>query len=152
MDDTDVPALQEWCHKLTVSSRERAARNFLAHLKAFANSVQAYVRGIGDVTVADRTLLREKWESSQPTDDDEAELNGWHSSDPYDLPELADLANGLVNGLYTMNKKPAPKVDQYGEPIGVTPRLTKVCVFVFLLYTVLNPDVGLWPSGWRYRQ
>lgn len=132
-----------------MSSRERAARNFLNHLKAFANSVQAYVRGIGDITVADRTLLREKWESSPPADDhdDETELNGWHSSDSYDLPELTDLANGLVNGLYAMNEKPVLKVDEYGEPIGVTPRLTKVCVFIFFLFSFLTPYAGLWPSS-----
>jgi hypothetical protein len=127
LEDTSVPALQEWCHQLTVSSRERAARNFLSHLKTFANSVRAYVQGIGDVTAADRTLLREKWESS-PQDDDEdmdPEYDGWADSDPYDLPGFANLAGGLGNGLYSLNKV-APKVDQYGEPAGVTPVLTKV--------------------------
>src|SRR5271170_6191908 len=48
--DTGIPDLQQWCHSLTVSSRERAARNFLSHLKTFATSIQTYVKGIGDVT------------------------------------------------------------------------------------------------------
>lgn len=134
--DTDVPALQEWCHKLTVSSRERAARNFLTHLKTFANSIKGYVQGIGDVTVADRTLLREKWESSVTNEDDGMDhgaYGGWgdsstpsDSSDLLDLPGFANLANGMGAGLYSLNKA-APKVDPYGEPVGVTPRLTKVC-------------------------
>ena len=45
-DNTGIPELQKWCHHLTVSSRERAARNFLAHLKTFASSVKLYVAGI----------------------------------------------------------------------------------------------------------
>lgn len=27
--DTGIPEIQEWCHQLTVSFRERAAKNFL---------------------------------------------------------------------------------------------------------------------------
>lgn len=120
VEDTSIPALQQWCHSLTVSSRERAARNFLSHLKTFANSVQGYVQGIGDITATDRTLLREKWEST-PQDDDNA-MDGEYgaSSDPFDFP------NGLLgNGMFSMNQA-APKVDPYGELVGVTPRLVKV--------------------------
>jgi hypothetical protein len=124
LEDTAVPDLQQWCHQLTVSSRERAARNFLSHLKTFANSVRAYVQGIGDITAADRTLLREKWESSPQEDENEMDP-GWADSDPFDLPGFANLGDGLGDGLYLMNKK-VPKVDQYGEPVGVTPILTKV--------------------------
>lgn len=124
MEDTSIPALQDWCHKLTVSSRERAARNFLAHLKTFANSVRGYVQGIGDITAADRTLLREKWESA-PQEDDNGMDGGWGGSDPF------DLIDGLGNGMYSMNK-PALKVDPYGERLGVTPRLVKVYQYVFL--------------------
>lgn len=137
LEDTAVPSLQEWCHQLTVSSRERAARNFLSHLKTFANSVRAYVQGIGDVTVADRTLLREKWESSPQEDEDEMDIGygGWAGSDPFDLPGFANLAGGLDSDLYSMNKA-APKVDQYGEPVGVTPLLTKVrrCLIPYLTF------------------
>ncbi|KAF7977636.1 hypothetical protein HWV62_3046 [Athelia sp. TMB] len=124
LDDTCIPALQEWCHSLTVSSRERAARNFLTHLKTFGSSVQTYVQGIGEITVEDRTLLREKWESTPAHADDDGSAygGGWASSDdPYDMPGFAQLAG---HGLLSMNK-PALKVDAYGEPIGVTPQLTK---------------------------
>ncbi|THG94658.1 hypothetical protein EW026_g6853 [Hermanssonia centrifuga] len=131
-EDTGIPELQKWCHQLTVSSRERAARNFMTHLKTFATSVKGYVQGIGDVTVADRDALREKWESILPDDDDDDEADpfggfggGWASSDdPFDLPGLAELANPLGNALYTMQNK-APKVDRFGELVGITPRLVK---------------------------
>ena len=132
IEDTGVPELQQWCHSLTVSSRERAAKNFLTHLKTFANSVCTYVQGIGDVTVADREALREKWESSMP--DDNSDENDWALDDPlgmgmdYNMPglNLAGLADQILGGsLYKMAEK-APKVDKYGEPIGVTPRLIRV--------------------------
>jgi hypothetical protein len=146
LEDTSVPALQEWCHQLTISSRERAARNFLSHLKAFANSVRTYVQGIGDITAADRTLLREKWESSPQEDEDQMDPGyggGWASSDPFDLPGFANLAGGLGDDLYSMNKA-APKVDPYGEPVGVTPLLTKVrrC-FVFTHDFLPNSLTGI---------
>ncbi|KAJ7667949.1 hypothetical protein DFH06DRAFT_1280748 [Mycena polygramma] len=109
--DTGIPDLQLWCHSLTKSSRERAARNFMKQLGAFANDVKQYVAGIGEVTAADRESLRAKWESGeqdaaeQPIDDDD--------------PFAAILGS---NALYTMPKS-VPKLDRYGQPIGVTPRL-----------------------------
>ncbi|KAJ6539274.1 hypothetical protein B0H19DRAFT_1178148 [Mycena capillaripes] len=108
--DTGIPELQRWCHSLTKSSRERAAKTFLKHLGAFADDVKQYVAGIGEVTAADRESLREKWESgeqeaAEPIDDDD--------------PFAAILGGG---GLYTMPKS-VPKLDRYGQPIGVTPRL-----------------------------
>lgn len=136
--DTSIPALQEYCHTLTVSSRERTARNFFAHLKTFVNSVKGYVQGIGDVTVADRTLLREKWESTPGQDDDEDAPYGagWDNSDnPFDLPGFANLAGG---GLFSMHK-PAPKVDAYGEPVGVTLQLSKVRPHTLVLLILSSP-------------
>jgi hypothetical protein len=38
--DTGIPELQEWCQTLTVSARERSARNFFAQLQVFANQVR----------------------------------------------------------------------------------------------------------------
>lgn len=64
VEDTGIPGLQRWCHELTVASRERAARSFLSQLKAFITGVGSYVRGISDVTPADRESLRERWESN----------------------------------------------------------------------------------------
>lgn len=136
LEDTCIPALQEWCHALTVSSRERAARNFLTQLKTFGNSVKTYVQGIGEITGEDRALLREKWESTEPHADDDGPVygGGWASSDagsdPFDM-----LANLAGHGLLSMNK-PAPKVDAYGEPIGVTPQLTKVGLLHCLLFHI----------------
>lgn len=131
-DDTGIPALQEWCHHLTVASRERAARNFLTHLKTFANSVKTYVQGIGDITAADREALRAKWESDLGDEEDDPGMAYGVGSlddedDPFGLNNLAMLANPGMRGggLYSMNKR-APKVDRYGELVGITPRLSKV--------------------------
>lgn len=134
VEDTGVPELQKWCHTLTVSSRERAARNFLVHLKTFANSIKSYVSDNGDVTAADRLALREKFESTQEDDEDDnmdgmLYGGGWASSD--DLMDGLDpyaLAGLPHANLYAMNK-PAPKVDARGEAVGITPRLTRVRVY-----------------------
>ncbi|OCH93605.1 hypothetical protein OBBRIDRAFT_832536 [Obba rivulosa] len=130
VEHTGIPELQQWCHHLTVSSRERAARNFLTHLKTFANSVVTYVRGAVDVTAADREALRQKWESSMSDDeDDDGDSlilhDDWESSDPFDLAILDALAHPhRAAALYTMRKEP-PKVDRHGELVGVTPRLMR---------------------------
>lgn len=109
-------------YQLTISSRDRSARNFWAHLNSFAASIVSYVRGIGDVTVSDREALREKWESgdqdASEEEDDEEPL------DPFE----AILGRHLANGLYSF-KKPIPKVDAYGRTVGIIPRLKAVCTF-----------------------
>ncbi|KAJ7904438.1 hypothetical protein B0H14DRAFT_3079313 [Mycena olivaceomarginata] len=56
--DTGIPELQAWCHQLTKSSRERAAKTFMKQLGAFASDIRQYVAGIGQ-------SLREKWESGE---------------------------------------------------------------------------------------
>ncbi|KAG1892585.1 hypothetical protein F4604DRAFT_1700262 [Suillus subluteus] len=93
--DTGIPALQQWCHQLAVGSQLRAAKQFHSQLRMFANSVRVYADGIGDVVVADSEALRKKWES---------------------------VEGGLKQfKLSAMNIK----VDPYGEPTGITPRLVK---------------------------
>lgn len=104
-----------------------------------------FLQGIGEVTEADRAAMREKWESSMATagyaasesDDDPfsyvfgAAGGGWGSSDPYDQQTLDDLivhGHGARSGLLSLNKQ--TKVDQYGEPVGVAPRLVAVCCLV----------------------
>jgi hypothetical protein len=114
------------------SSRERSARNFMTRLKTFANQVQTYVRGIGEVTEEDRQALRDLWEST-PVEDDDADPYGFAragtasssgESDAY-AHEL-DRILGTGMGLYQMPARPAPKTDASGELAGITPRLTKV--------------------------
>ncbi|KAF8812373.1 hypothetical protein BYT27DRAFT_7087741 [Phlegmacium glaucopus] len=117
--DTGIPDLQKWCHQLTIVSRERAARAFMTHLKAFAVSIHSYVQGIGDVTAIDREALREKWESQGFDQPEEYDANPLE--DPLDAI-LGGLGGGFGVDLYTLNK-PAPKVDPYGQPTGITPRL-----------------------------
>ncbi|KAL5632722.1 hypothetical protein ACGC1H_005617 [Rhizoctonia solani] len=63
-EDTEVPALQEWCHQLTLSSRERSARNLLHNLTTFLRSIKSYVDKMEGVNVADRQVLAKLWEST----------------------------------------------------------------------------------------
>ncbi|KAJ7047442.1 hypothetical protein C8F04DRAFT_7939 [Mycena alexandri] len=107
--DTGIPELQEWCHTLTRSSRERAAKSFFKQLGAFARDVKHYVSGIGGVSAADRDALREKFESG------EIEAEPAIDDDPF-----AAILGG--SGLYTIPTT-VPKVDRYGQLIGITPRL-----------------------------
>ena len=66
--DTGIPALQSWCHELTVASRERAARVFLKRLSTFLKSIRSYVDEMEGVSLEDRISLREMWQSE--IDDD----------------------------------------------------------------------------------
>jgi hypothetical protein len=134
VEDTCIPVLQDWCHKITGSSRERSARNFLTHIKIFSNSVRAYIEGFSEVTETDRATLRAKWESFDPNVDD----GGHHD---WFVPDLPDP---LMDELYSMQMNTrAPKVDPYGEPIGVTPRLVKVCPpLVFYICRLLGFFIG----------
>ena len=130
--DTGIPDLQKWCHQLTIASRERAARTFMAHLKAFTVSIDSYVQGIGDVTAMDREALRAKWES-----------HDFGQPNPYDANPLEDPLDTILGGLvgnfgadlYSMNK-PVPKVDPYGQPTGITPRLCMVRICIFYIVSI----------------
>ncbi|KAK0206486.1 Dynamin family-domain-containing protein [Desarmillaria ectypa] len=115
VEDTGIPALQEWCHALTLSSRERSARNFLAHLQTFSVSIQTYMNGISGVTATDREALRSKWES---TDED------LDQDDQFQLDDDDPYAAILGGGLYNI-KETVPKADAYREAVGITPRLVK---------------------------
>ncbi|CAE6511703.1 unnamed protein product [Rhizoctonia solani] len=63
-EDTEVPALQEWCHKLTLSSRERSARTLLHNLTTFLRSIKSYVDKMEGINVGDRQVLAKLWEST----------------------------------------------------------------------------------------
>jgi hypothetical protein len=119
VQDTGIPDLQEWCHQLTIASRERAARTFFAHLKTFAQSIKTYVKGIGDVTAVDRESLREKWESRGL---DEQPQYGMDDDDPL-AAILGGLGDRLGAGLYAMNK---PKADPDSQAGGITHKLCTV--------------------------
>lgn len=122
VEHTGVPALQQWCHQLTVASRERAARTFLTHVKAFAQSIQSYVEGNGEVTASDREYLREKWESRDF-------LGGGDA-----LGIMGQLGGDFGVDLYSINQK----VDPYGAPTGVTPRLCKVGFWHVLIVEICS--------------
>jgi hypothetical protein len=136
VEDTGIPSLRQWCHQLTISSRSRASKQFHTHLKTFANSVRVYVDGIGDVTIADRESLREKWESTPQGgegmyDSDDEGMPYWRSSpDPMSVHPFRAfrgmMSRELMDArLFSMNNQSSLKVNARGEPIGVTPRLVK---------------------------
>jgi hypothetical protein len=147
VEDTGIPSLRQWCHQLTISSRSRASKQFHTHLKTFANSVRVYVDGIGDVTIADRESLREKWESTPQGgegmyDSDDEGMPYWRSSpDPMSVHPFRAfrgmMSRELMDArLFSMNNQSSLKVNARGEPIGVTPRLVKVCCLVFSIQLI----------------
>ncbi|KAF8589963.1 hypothetical protein K439DRAFT_1628171 [Ramaria rubella] len=119
--NTGIPALQEWCQTLTVSSRQRSARTFLTHLQSFIASVRSYVQGITEVKEEDRKALREQWET-QMEEDDEDENEVDEIFDPFSWLRH-DAWNEAEDGTFLAKKK-TPKVNMLGEPIGITPLLT----------------------------
>lgn len=99
--------------------------------------MRVYVDGIGDVTIADRESLREKWESTPQggegmydSDSDDEGMPYWRSSpdflSAYPIQAYQNfMPRELVHArLYGQSSL---KMDAHGEPIGVTPRLVKVC-------------------------
>ncbi|PPR06571.1 hypothetical protein CVT24_001752 [Panaeolus cyanescens] len=111
VEDTGIPDLQKWCQKLTVASRDRAARIFMTQLKGFATSIQTYVQGIGDVTAIDRNALREKWESNFAIQQPQHNV-------------YEEFWAGLQAQLDGVDRK--PKFDASGKPAGITPRLCSI--------------------------
>ena len=149
LEETGVPELQKWCHTLTITSRERAARSFRTQLRAFATTVQSYIDNIGKVNDDDRAALREKWQSPQynehvgiydgdddgygyNSDEDDEDYYGMgrrgrsSSEDPYD--EYSSFRGGFFRGtqaLYSFNNKPsqiqpAKKQATVGDNQGIT--------------------------------
>ncbi|KAF5393772.1 hypothetical protein D9757_000094 [Collybiopsis confluens] len=114
---TGIPGLQAWCHKLTVSSRTRAVKNFFELLKTFATSISLFVSGIGGVTLEDRRSLQDKWASQFDDNDNGAALH----EDPFTA-----FMEGVIgyDDLIAIPKK-EPKFDKTGEFAGITPRLNK---------------------------
>ncbi|THV08632.1 hypothetical protein K435DRAFT_883341 [Dendrothele bispora CBS 962.96] len=130
-ESTSIPALQSWCHTLTLSSRTRSSNMFYSHLRAFANSIKTYVHGIGDITAIDREYLREKWESnvtqgdgSLTGDDDDFDYARWGPIDFMDNPLAMSIG---MDHLYAMPEPnpPQPKRNEHGQLAGVAPRLAR---------------------------
>ncbi|KAH9482911.1 Nuclear GTPase SLIP-GC [Psilocybe cubensis] len=117
--DTGIPDLQQWCHQLTIASRERSARSFMAHIQTFAQSVQSYVQGIGDITAIDRESLRAKWESRK-FDEDLAQRSHTAVNNPLQSI-LGGLGAGLGAGLYPPGQ-PVVQIKGHNES-GISRRL-----------------------------
>lgn len=117
VDDTGIPALQEWCHKLTISSRSRAARNFLSHLTTFAKNVHVFLHGVGDVTEEDRLAMKEQWESDMAQEPD---VHPDYASSDSGYMDVDDDVDDPFAGLHTIKQT---KLGPDGKPAGVTPRL-----------------------------
>ncbi|KAJ3505751.1 hypothetical protein NMY22_g17470 [Coprinellus aureogranulatus] len=75
VDDTGIPALQDWCHELTRPFREEAALQYIWILTSLASSIRTYLENIEDNpgTAETRRDIRIKYESnghsSQPAGD-----------------------------------------------------------------------------------
>ncbi|KAH9943050.1 uncharacterized protein BXZ73DRAFT_40115 [Epithele typhae] len=126
--DTGIPALQEWCHQLTISSRSRAARNFLTHLSTFSKNVRAFLQGIGEVTEADRLTMKTKWESKMAGmdpfyDQFDPYYDSAEEDDDDGMDDFMNLPPGLQPQFFYKMKQ--TKVGPDGEPVGITPRLIR---------------------------
>ncbi|KAL0573914.1 hypothetical protein V5O48_008034 [Marasmius crinis-equi] len=111
-EDTGIPDLQKWCHTLTSTSRARTARVFLNQLRMFSNSIIGYIRGIGEVTPADRESLRKQWESK------------WPGSKAMDAADMWQMM--IEDDPFTV-KPERPELDARD---GVAPRLAKEFITV----------------------
>jgi hypothetical protein len=80
--------------------------------------------------MADREHLREKWESSslRNTNNEEYESE-WGVADlgGDSFEALLGSLGGLGAELYALSQ-PNPKVDSYGQPVGIAPRLALVSI------------------------
>ncbi|KAF8305352.1 hypothetical protein DL93DRAFT_2233102 [Clavulina sp. PMI_390] len=99
--DTRIPALQEWCHKLTVVSRERNARDFMHSTRSCATSVLSSLQAVDGVTTEDREMLRGLFETS---------LN--------DLPEMDDANDSI----YESSHHDGSDYDYDSDDSGATPK------------------------------
>ncbi|KIJ27411.1 hypothetical protein M422DRAFT_271395 [Sphaerobolus stellatus SS14] len=121
VEDTGIPTLQDWCRHLTVASRQRAVRNFLAHLQGFVNSVRNYVEGITLVKEEDRHALRDLWESQSPDDESNSDEEGSMDAAFW----LQAVCNQLEDGIFTTKKVKPVRRNIMGQVIGIIPRLNE---------------------------
>ncbi|KAL1740588.1 hypothetical protein HDZ31DRAFT_85351 [Schizophyllum fasciatum] len=122
VDDTGIPALQQWCHKLTLSSRETSAQRLLEHLRTFVTSIESYVRGAAEVTPEDREALRELWESEKDFGDiayvSEDDSDSLTSPDPFSY-----FLNKNRNNLMPMSDDMMGGESLRGADVGIKSRL-----------------------------
>ena len=104
---TEIPSLREWCQRLTVASRERAAKTFLDTLKVFVQSILSYVKGLEGISDAEREALRIKWQTPVTPESD------YESDDDNPYAWIHDTDGG-----YTRRPKSPPK-DSKGNLIGI---------------------------------
>ncbi|KAL0949749.1 hypothetical protein HGRIS_009787 [Hohenbuehelia grisea] len=66
VEDTGIPALQQWCHEITLSLHEHAAQALTTQLKAFATTIQAYTQEISEADAQGCDALRKMWQTKSP--------------------------------------------------------------------------------------
>ena len=62
-DDTNVPALQQWCHTLALPVREAATARLFVRLSAFTESLRSFIEDSPGVRSDDRDAMISQWES-----------------------------------------------------------------------------------------
>lgn len=114
-EDTEIPALRNWCKTLTENSRERNARIFLESVSVFATSILSYVEGLEGISPADREALRLKWQTPPDSFSDDEDPD-----DPY-----AWIRRNWDDDDHMRLQKRArsPPRDARGNLIGILPRL-----------------------------
>ncbi len=98
-NDTEIPALQNWCHTLTLAGRERAKTAFLAQFEIFIDSMYEFFSRDHGATEAECEIMRAAWESPyRKKMDSEQVLLEWDEpltplSDLFDDDDAAAVAN-----------------------------------------------------------
>ncbi|THH18282.1 hypothetical protein EW146_g2655 [Bondarzewia mesenterica] len=86
IEDTGIPALQEWCHTLTKPVRTRAATRYASSLDGLAD-IRQYLECDNEDTDYGRAALRSRWSSTTCNQDD---VTGSTRKNPTDVRAIRD--------------------------------------------------------------
>ncbi len=64
IDQTEIPALREWCHTLTRPAYVETATMLATQFRAFALTLKTFLDDTDGVTEEDRRRIRRQWASS----------------------------------------------------------------------------------------
>lgn len=69
IEDTGIPALQEWTRYLASWAADRDAKLFLARLNALSKSIQSWADASTQLTIEDIHSFRNKWKTPDAAND-----------------------------------------------------------------------------------
>ncbi|KZS91715.1 hypothetical protein SISNIDRAFT_487030 [Sistotremastrum niveocremeum HHB9708] len=81
INETGIPALQQWCKDLAVTTRAEAAHKIVTTLNTTLKSISSYLEDLDAVNEKDRKYLREMWESPLNKQRVKKPFGAWACSD-----------------------------------------------------------------------